>query len=61
VSPDTYVMDQYHPAGAVDEGKYPELCCRPDPTERLSTQQLAKTEGLWRLDTRWRAPRRGRA
>src|SRR5439155_316790 len=36
VSADTYVdvMDQYHPAGAVDGDKYPELCRRPDARGR---------------------------
>src|SRR5881227_4470676 len=59
VSADTYVdvMDQYHPAGAVDGDKYPELCRRPDASERLGARQVAEREGLWRVDTRWR--RRG--
>ena len=56
VSADTYVdvMDQYHPAGAVDGEKYPELCRRPDASERLGARQVAEREGLWRLDTRRR-------
>src|SRR5438128_1741105 len=61
VSPDTYVnvMDQYHPADAVDGEKYPELCRRPDASERLGARQVAEREGLWRFDTRWRRPRLG--
>jgi putative pyruvate formate lyase activating enzyme len=61
LSPDTYVnvMDQYHPAGAVAEGRYPELGRRPDGTELLAVQQLAEAAGLRRFDARWRKVRRG--
>jgi putative pyruvate formate lyase activating enzyme len=59
VSPDTYlnVMDQYHPAGAVAGGKYPELARRPDASALHAARQLATAAGLWRFDARW--PRRG--
>ncbi len=56
VSRDTYVniMEQYRPAGAVDEQKYPELCRRPDPSELHAAVESARAEGLWRFDQRWR-------
>jgi putative pyruvate formate lyase activating enzyme len=56
-SADTYVnvMDQYYPAGAVGEGRFPELCRRPDGATLLAARQAARAAGLWRLDTRWRA------
>jgi putative pyruvate formate lyase activating enzyme len=57
LSADTYVnvMDQYYPAGAVGEGRFPELCRRPDGAALLAARQAARAAGLWRLDTRWRA------
>src|SRR5215475_141593 len=60
ISADTYVnvMDQYYPAGAVGEGRLPELCRRPDGATLLAARQAARAAGLWRLDTRWRAARR---
>jgi putative pyruvate formate lyase activating enzyme len=56
LSPDTYVnvMDQYHPAGAVVEGKYPELAERPRRAQIERVVACARAEGLWRLDERWR-------
>jgi putative pyruvate formate lyase activating enzyme len=56
LSPDTYVnvMDQYRPAGAVAEGRYPDLDRRPDQAEILGAEQLALEAGLWRVDERWR-------
>jgi len=57
MSADTYVnvMDQYYPAGAVGEGRFPELRRRPDGAALLAARQAARAAGLWRLDTRWRA------
>ncbi len=54
VSPDTYVniMGQYRPAGAVEEGKYPELCRRPHASELDCVHARARAEGLWRFDQR---------
>jgi putative pyruvate formate lyase activating enzyme len=54
VSPDTYVnvMEQYHPAGAVAEGKYGEIRRRPDASELLTARQLAEAAGLRRFDLR---------
>jgi putative pyruvate formate lyase activating enzyme len=59
LSPDTYVnvMEQYSPAGSVDEGKYPEIRRRPADGEIDAARRLAEAEGLWRLDTRWRTMR----
>ena len=59
LSPDTYVnlMDQYSPAGPVEQGRYPELGRRPDGSELLAARQLAKGAGLWRIDARRRVPR----
>jgi len=56
VSPDTYVnvMEQYYPAGAVEEGNHPELCRRPDEREILAAREIAEAEGLRRFDERWR-------
>jgi putative pyruvate formate lyase activating enzyme len=55
ISPDTYVnvMEQYHPAGSVAEGRYPELCRRTSGDEVRQAIDAARHEGLWRLDTRW--------
>lgn len=53
---DTYVniMDQYHPAGLVNETRYPELN-RPITAEEYQTAlRYAREFGLWRLDERWR-------
>jgi putative pyruvate formate lyase activating enzyme len=60
VSPDTYVnvMEQYYPAGGVEERKYPELCRRPNESEVFSARGIAAEEGLWRLDERWRGTSR---
>jgi putative pyruvate formate lyase activating enzyme len=54
ISPDTYVnlMGQYYPAGAVPEGRYPELCRRPDGEEIARVRTYARAEGLWRFDER---------
>jgi putative pyruvate formate lyase activating enzyme len=56
VSHDTYVniMDQYHPAGSTEDGKYPELCRRTSAAEVARVHEDARTEGLWRFDERWR-------
>ncbi len=56
LSPNTYlnIMDQYRPAGSVEEGKYPELCRRPDTREVDRVVEYARAEGLWRFDRRWR-------
>ena len=61
ISPDTYlnVMDQYYPAGAVLEGKYPELGRRPDGATLRAARKLATTAGLWRFDVRGADPRFG--
>jgi len=60
VSPDTYVnvMAQYRPAGAVAEGRYPELSRRADADEIESIVAFARAEGLWRFDERWRTHER---
>jgi putative pyruvate formate lyase activating enzyme len=57
LSPDTYVnvMEQYYPAGAVEEGKHPELCRRPDESDILAARAIAEAAGLWRFDERWRS------
>ncbi len=57
VSSDTYVnvMEQYRPAGAVEEGQHPELCRRTTPPEVQRAVDAARAEGLWRFDQRWRA------
>lgn len=56
VSTDTYVnlMDQYHPAGAVTRGKYPELCTGGVRQLRDELEAIARSFGLWRFDHRWR-------
>lgn len=55
VSPDTYVnlMDQYHPAGAVLKGSYPELRVTRLRAERDELETIARSLGLWRFDRRW--------
>jgi putative pyruvate formate lyase activating enzyme len=55
VSPDTWVnvMEQYYPAGSVEEGKYPELCRRTAADEVHRARESARAEGLWRFDERW--------
>ena len=54
VSPDTYVniMDQYYPAGKVDENKYCEINRRINSQELQQAYEVAKDEGLWRFDER---------
>ena len=56
---DTYVnvMEQYYPAGAVPEGRYPELSRRPHRSEIDAVVAAARTAGLWRFDERWRQGR----
>ncbi len=56
LGPDTYVniMDQYHPAGLVVKGFYPELDRRITRTEYRTAVEYARQLGLWRLDYRWR-------
>jgi putative pyruvate formate lyase activating enzyme len=53
---DTYVniMDQYHPAGMVNETRYPELNRPITPEEYQTALRYAREAGLWRLDYRWR-------
>lgn len=53
---DTYVniMDQYHPAGMVNETRYPELNRPITPEEYETALRYARAFGLWRLDYRWR-------
>jgi putative pyruvate formate lyase activating enzyme len=53
---DTYVniMDQYHPAGMVNETRYPELNRPITPEEYQTALRYAREVGLWRLDYRWR-------
>src|SRR5262249_60385778 len=60
MSADTYVnvMDQYYPAGAVGEGRFPELCRRPDGAALLAARQVARAAGPWRFGRRWGAARR---
>jgi putative pyruvate formate lyase activating enzyme len=55
VSPDTYVnvMGQYHPAGSVGEGKYPELARPTTAGDVERALAAARAEGLWRFDARW--------
>jgi putative pyruvate formate lyase activating enzyme len=57
ISEDTYVniMEQYYPAGGVDVAKQPELSRRPYEGEILAARGIAKAEGLWRFDERWRS------
>ena len=54
VSSDTYVniMDQYYPAGKVDEKKYDEINRRIDTLELREAYKVAEDEGLWRFDER---------
>lgn len=56
ISRDTYVnlMDQYRPAGAVLDGKYPELQVRGLRPLRDQLAAEARGFGLWRFDERWR-------
>ena len=54
VSSDTYVniMDQYYPAGKVDEKKYVEINRRINLQELRAAYEVAAAEGLWRFDER---------
>jgi putative pyruvate formate lyase activating enzyme len=56
LGPDTYVnlMDQYHPAGLVAQGRYPELKRPITDEEWAEAVAYARELGLWRLDRRWR-------
>jgi putative pyruvate formate lyase activating enzyme len=58
VSPDTFIniMAQYHPAGSVGAGKFPEICCCPSADEFRTVVECASSEGLWRFDHRCVAP-----
>ncbi len=53
---DTYlnIMEQYYPAGMVNERRYKELNRRVSRQEYFSVVQYAITLGFWRLDYRWR-------
>jgi putative pyruvate formate lyase activating enzyme len=59
VSPDTFIniMAQYHPAGSVKAGKFPELSRCPTADEFRTVVGYARAEGLWRFDHRCVAPR----
>jgi putative pyruvate formate lyase activating enzyme len=54
LGPETYVnlMDQYHPAGSVSGGKYPELNRGLRSEEFLVAREIARELGLRRLDER---------
>ena len=54
VSKDTYVniMAQYHPAGRVSEGEFPEINRRITSEEFNRALEIAHEVGLWRLDER---------
>ncbi len=54
LGPDTYVnlMDQYYPAGKVDEDKYPEINRRLTSREFAEARRIAHEVGLERLDVR---------
>ncbi len=54
LGPGTYVnlMDQYSPAGAVSEDRYPELCRRLSAAEFRQAREIAGDLGLRRLDER---------
>jgi putative pyruvate formate lyase activating enzyme len=56
LGPDTYVnvMDQYYPAGRVNDSNYPELNRRLRTEEFLKAQRIARDAGLRRLDERAR-------
>jgi putative pyruvate formate lyase activating enzyme len=55
ISPHTYVniMDQYYPAGKVNDEKFPELCRRTTSQEVQAAFELARDAGLYRFDQRW--------
>jgi putative pyruvate formate lyase activating enzyme len=59
---DTYVnlMDQYFPAGKVNDSAYPEINRRPSSAEFREAQRIASDLGLQRLDVRRPHPRLGR-
>jgi putative pyruvate formate lyase activating enzyme len=54
LGPETYVnlMDQYRPAGAVSDAKYPELNRPLGSNEFLAAWEIARELGLRRLDER---------
>ncbi len=56
---DTYVniMEQYHPAGLVNDKRYAEINRRITPKEYEEALVYARDLGLWRLDYRWRKVR----
>jgi len=57
LSRDTYVnvMDQYYPAyKAETEPRFAEINRRTSDNEFCYAIEVARTAGLWRLDTRWR-------
>ncbi len=59
LGPDTYVnlMDQYYPAGKVDEERYSEINRRLTSAEFVEAQRAAAQLGLRRLDVRRPHPR----
>jgi putative pyruvate formate lyase activating enzyme len=59
LGPDTFVnlMDQYHPAGKVNDERYPELNRPLQSAEFRAAQEMAADLGLRRLDARRPHPR----
>jgi putative pyruvate formate lyase activating enzyme len=59
LGPDTWVnlMDQYHPAGKVGGGRFPEIDRRPSSDELRDARRIARDAGLTRLDERRIHPR----
>ena len=45
-------MDQYYPAGKVDEKKYDEINRRINSLELREAYEVASAEGLWRFNER---------
>ncbi|MFP4324076.1 MAG: radical SAM protein [Anaerolineales bacterium] len=58
VSPNTYVnlMDQYYPAGKVDEDHYENLNRRITPEEYERALKIAQAAGLWRIHDHEHSP-----
>ncbi len=62
LGPDTYVnlMDQYYPAGSVEEGRHPEIGRRLGSEEFRKAREIADRLGLRKLDERRPHPRLAR-
>jgi putative pyruvate formate lyase activating enzyme len=62
LGPDTYVnlMDQYYPAGKVNAQAYSEINRHLSPEEFFEAREIARSVGLFRLDTRRPHPRLAR-